>query len=414
MNRTFLSWSVSVLFGLAVGALAGVFVLQALGGGPTRGATETAVTRPASLRTASPAPGATGEGPQAAAPAESSPQDPIAQGRRTAIVTATEKVRGSVVTVFVTERIQRRSLSFDDLLYGPRSEEREGLGSGIVVSRDGYVVTNDHVVGNADRITVQLADGQRFEGVVVDTDPGRDLAVLKIDPPEDIRVAELGGTADIMVGEWVIALGSPFGFDLRDPQPSVSVGVVSAIGRSFVTTSGGVTRYFPSTIQTDAAINPGNSGGPLVNALGEVIGINSFILSQSGGSVGIGFAIPIEEVAKALEQIRSFGRIRRTWVGMGTDDNTWIMVRRYNVADAVGAVVTSLDEGGPAQRAGLRTGAVIISADGEPVQGQRDLEAVLVRKEIGDEVELEYLSYPDHRRRRITLLLEEDPGRSGH
>jgi serine protease Do len=399
MNRTLLSWSLSVVVGLAVGSLGGLVALRAFGG------ERPAATVPA-VSTAGPT-----VTPSAAPYLEPPPplQQGVSNSRRTAIVDATEKVHGSVVTVFVTERI--RSRGFDDPFgfFGPQEYEQQGLGSGIVVSRDGYIVTNDHVVGNADRITVQMADGRRFDGVVVDTDPNHDLAVLKIDPPEDIQAARLGDSMDILVGEWVIALGSPFGFDLRDPQPSVSVGVVSAVGRSFVTTSGGVTRYFPSTIQTDAAINPGNSGGPLVNTLGEVIGINSFIYSQTGGSVGIGFAIPVREVEKALAQIRSYGRIRRAWTGLRSVDNSIWIVMRNRVADRVGAVVSEVEASSPAERAGLKTGAVIISADGQAVRGQQDLEAVLVRKDIDDSVELEYLDYPDGRQRRTTLTVVEDP-----
>ena len=422
MRQSVRSWTISIVAGVIVGSAGGFVALRALSGdsGPEQGA-------PLASRQEIPAGPAAGTAvpeidQRRPAGIEPDPQQSterfessrgVGESRRTAIVVATEKVLDTVVTVYVTERIKRVSTSiFESWFFGPQEQERAGLGSGVIISEDGFILTNDHVVGRADRITVQLADGREFEGVVVDTDPSRDLAVLKIDPPADLPVAELGDSSDIMIGEWVIALGSPFGFyiNVNNPQPSVSVGVVSAAGRSFVMTSGGEVRYFPNTIQTDAAINPGNSGGPLVNGLGQVIGINSFILSQSGGSVGIGFAIPINQAKKALEQIRTYGYIRRPWTGLAIiRTNSPFYVYRNRVKDVAGALVLEITGGSPADKAGLSPGSVIVEARGKPIRSEQDLEEVLVQADIGDTIDIVYYSYPQRRRKESRLILEEEP-----
>jgi len=424
MKRTVMSWFISVAAGLVVGGLGGFLALSlVIGGNATadtageegrgRGGLTPVVSDAASTVEMSADDRATIEAWQQEL--REAVNEIVGDQRRTAIVTATEQVRAAVVTVFVVERGRRRGI-FDDMwadFFGgtiPGQEyENRGLGSGVIVSEDGYVLTNDHVVGGADEITVRLADGREFTGVVIDSDPQQDLAVIKIDPPDDIPVAEMGDSSDIMIGEWIIALGSPFGFLLQDPQPSVSVGVVSAVGRSFMTPGENGTRYFPSTIQTDAAINPGNSGGPLVNVLGEVVGINSFILSQSGGSVGIGFAIPINQAHEALEQIRTVGYIRKAWYGFSTDDNSYGYVARYNVRNERGAVVVRVDDNSQAERLGIKPGSLIVGINGQAVSGVQDLEAVLLMSSIGDTVTLEYYPYGSSRKRTDELTIEERP-----
>ncbi len=421
MKRTFLSWTVSVIAGVIVGGAGGFLALYLLSSGGATAGTQPGGYGAIPTETASPMTGEPGGSDSSSLPAawqqeiRDAVNAVVGDGRRTAIVTATERVRAAVVTVFVTERIRRRGLLdgfFPDFFGGgiPGQEyESRGLGSGVIIATDGYILTNDHVVGSADEITVRLADGREFAGVVVDSDPQQDLAVLKIDPPADIPVAELGDSSDIMIGEWIIALGSPFGFLLQDPQPSVSVGVVSAVGRSFMTPGESGTRYFPSTIQTDAAINPGNSGGPLVNVLGEVVGINSFILSQSGGSVGIGFAIPINQAREALRQIRTFGYIRKAWTGLETDDNSFGYVARYNVQNERGAVVVRVAEDSPAATLGFKPGSLIVSANGRAVHGKEDLEAVLLQAAIGETVTIEYYPYGSSRKRTVELTIGERP-----
>ncbi len=436
MKRTLFSWVISVTAGIIVGGAGGFLALTLVNGGDATadsnpdGGGGAVGTRPGIESVGDPvesANGAAGGGYGTGTSGEryrsaafeqelrNAVNEVLGDQRRTAIVTATERVRPAVVTVFVVERQRRRGI-FDDLwadFFGSQIPgqvyENRGLGSGVIVTDDGYVVTNDHVVGSADEITVRLTDGREFTGVVVDSDPRQDLAVIKIDPPENLPVAELGDSADIMIGEWIIALGSPFGFLLQDPQPSVSVGVVSAVGRSFMTPGENGTRYFPSTIQTDAAINPGNSGGPLVNVLGEVVGINSFILSQSGGSVGIGFAIPINQVHEALDQIRTIGYIRKPWYGFETDDNSYAYVARYNVENERGAVVVRVDDDSNAERLGIKPGSLIVGINGERVEGNQDLEAVLLMTAIGETVSLEYYPYGSSRKRTVELTIEERP-----
>ena len=181
------------------------------------------------------------------------------------------------------------------------------------------------------------------------------------------------------------------------------------MGRSFITTSEGKLRYFPSTIQTDAAINPGNSGGPLVNTLGEVVGINSFIFSQSGGSVGIGFAIPINQAKEALAQIRTFGHIRRAWIGLQTDDNNLYYVRRYGVRNERGILVTDVEQLSPAEEAGFKNGALIVALDGEEMKSNQAFETVMLKAEIGDTMTIEFYPHNSSRKRSTTLTVGEEP-----
>jgi serine protease Do len=418
MKQPIAALSVNILAGIAVGVVGGLLALQVFGGDAS-GSTDS--TPEGGLIPVSDADWGGGP-PGVEDPLTTEEIDPmmlfqeearryineaLGEGRRTAIVNAAEQVRTTVVTVFVEEERPRYRSIFDPWAsYDPGPVR--GLGSGVIISSEGYILTNDHVVGNADKITVRLADGRQLEGVVVDTDPRHDMAVLKIDPPEDIPVARLGDSSDILIGEWVIALGSPFGFELEDPQPSVSVGVVSAVGRSFITRSDGEDRYFPSTIQTDASINPGNSGGPLVNALGEVIGINSFILSQSGGSVGIAFAIPINQVKQALDQIQNYGRIRKAWTGLMTVQNSNSLIyRNPGIKTEPGIVVFEVEADSPALEADIKPGALIVMVNGEEMRSNRDFETLLLKAQIGDVIDIEYYPFRSNRRRSATITVGE-------
>ena len=412
MSRERRAWWVSIAAGLLAGTLAGgvllvvVFKLYPLSRPVPNTPTTLSPAQGPPLSPSLPQPEVTREWLEAELRQLLSAR--LQQGRRTAIVEATEQVCDAVVTLHVTEERSRRSL-IDELLGTPgRIYQTEGIGSGVIASSDGYILTNDHVVGGAAGIRVRLPDNREFEGVVVDRDPGRDLAVIKIDPPSDLPVASFGAAEDVLVGEWVIAIGSPYGFMLKDAQPSVSVGVVSAVGRSFLLPSGGSVRFFPSTIQTDAAINPGNSGGPLVNTLGQVIGINSFILSESGGSVGLGFAIPIEYALEALDQVRTYGYMRRPWSGLTALTNEMRLVAQgvYNV---LGAVVARPVPGGPADQAALREGDLIVRVNDEPIAGARDFEAIVVQSGIGDTLTVDYYPFRSSQLRTTKLVLGEEP-----
>jgi len=314
-------------------------------------------------------------------------QADIAASRANAIVLAARKVSPAVVSVIVT---QTRIVSydpfggfgFDDFFrdFFPRHtyrQEIKSMGSGFIVSAEGLVITNAHVVHNATAIKVTLPDNRQFDAELVSTDNALDLALLKVSG-KNLPVAALGTAADPMIGEWAIAIGNPFGFMMEDAQPTVTVGVISALRRDVKSTgSGGV---YSNMIQTDAAINPGNSGGPLVNALGEVVGINTFIFSHTGGSEGVGFARPIEDIkdfmAEALGRAVTAGRRFETGLGATVADITPPLRGRFQLAHSKGVVVVDVRSGSIADNIGLAPGDVILMVRGKVV---RDAEAFAVQ-----------------------------------
>ena len=314
----------------------------------------------------------------------------IAASRRTAITEAVEAASPAVVSVNVIEVRQVRVRDpFADFFGGVPSrvyeQQVQGLGSGFIVSSDGYIVTNDHVAGNATRITVAFPDGTTLDARLVGSDPETDIALLKVEPPGPLPFLAFDPEHDPAVGEWAIALGNPFGL-FEAAEPTVTVGVVSAIGRDFPAQQG---RTFRDLIQTDAAINSGNSGGPLVNAAGRVMGMNTFIYSQSGGSVGLGFAVPAWRIQRVVEELRATGRVDRAfYTGLNVRPLTDRMVRQLGLADAAGLIVASVDENSPAARAGLRPYDVIVSIAGAPVRTNEDVRQRLVDNRPGDTVEL--------------------------
>jgi S1-C subfamily serine protease len=318
----------------------------------------------------------------------------VEQGRRTALVRAVERVSPAVVGVYAVSKhrvyidptrreFQRRFFPELPQFTDQRVPE---LGSGIVLDRKGYFLTNDHLVGNADEVWVFLRDGRQIPARVVGTDPNYDLAVIYTTPPDSggFSPAPFGDSDSLMVGEWVVAVGNPFGLYLADPTPSVTAGVVSALHRDILLNEGAA--IYKDMIQTDAAINPGNSGGPLVNADGQVIGINTFIFTQSGGSLGIGFAIPIKEALQVSDELIQYGHVRTVWIGISVQDLTAALAKQFDVAGAGGLVVWSLERGSPAERAGLRLGDVIRAIDGVPVRGAQEARRFLFGKREGDVV----------------------------
>src|SRR2546427_4037606 len=256
-------------------------------------------------------PGRDDRGPAAAA-AQSAPssRDPSVS-RRTSIVAAAERVGPSVVTISVVQTRMVQSSPFASDFFEPffrdmmpsyrYREQIPSMGSGFIISSKGYVLTNEHVVHGADKITVILADGRSFTGKVLGSHPQYDVAIVKIEG-DRLPVASLGTSSDLMIGEWAVAIGNPFGFLLNDTQPTVTAGVISATARDIKagSSSGGI---YKNMIQTDAAINPGNSGGPLVNARGDVVGVNTFIFTKSGGSEGIGLAIPLDAAERGVGEL---------------------------------------------------------------------------------------------------------------
>lgn len=357
-----------------------------------------------SLDTAAIASSAPADTPLAAARAERVRlADSLDARRHSAIVEAAARVAPAVVSVNVVRRERRVPRNTWDFFFLPRGSERlvEGMGSGFIASPDGLVITNQHVTAGAEQIVVTTRDGTDYEARLLGEDPLTDIAVVQIEG-RGLPVAATGTSADLVIGEWVVAIGNPFGYLLGNTEPSVSAGVVSAVGRNILP-SGDEGSVYVRMIQTDAAINPGNSGGPLVNALGEVVGVNSFIFSSSGGSVGIGFAIPIERAMRVAEELRRFGAVRRAWAGLdvaGTE-------RLRDWKRTGGLEVTDVAPEGPAERAGIRAGDVLVSASGHPLRTFLDWEAV--KLDVGPGDQLEVTLRRDGRRRRVWLRMEELP-----
>jgi len=310
-------------------------------------------------------------------------QEEIGNSRTTAIVLAAKKVSPAVVSITVIqERIVTAFDPFSDPFWGdffrdffPRrqfKEQIQGLGSGVIVDEEGNIVTNAHVVEGATKIKVTLPDNRQLDGELVDIDRTRDLALIKV-KSKDLPYVSLGKSDDLMIGEWCIAFGNPFGFLLEDAQPSITVGVISALNRT-MKSSQRDGREYKNMIQTDAAINPGNSGGPLVNALGEVIGINTFIFSRSGGSEGIGFAIPINEVKNFIEQAKgnaknivSEDKIEKikTKIGLTVSDNNFTLMKKYNLTTESGVVVVNVEDNSVGGMVGVTAGDIIVSINNQ-------------------------------------------------
>src|SRR4051812_3923293 len=261
---------------------------------------------------------------------------------------------------------------------------QEAAGSGFIVSRDGYILTNDHVVDNSDQVTVRLLDRREFEAKVVGTDPGTDLAVLKIDA-DNLTPAPLGNSEDSRVGEWVLAVGNPLGENLTF---TVTSGIISAKGRSLALPNAN-DRSIQDFIQTDAAINPGNSGGPLVSVGGDVIGVNSAIASETGFYSGYGFAIPIDLAHRVMDQLISGGRVHRVALGITVQEATPNDAAYVGLPDIRGVIVQDFTEKSPAQRAGMEAGDIIISVDGKPVEYVGQLQQQIAFRKPGESVKVE-------------------------
>jgi len=277
----------------------------------------------------------------------------------------------------------------------PRDYETSSLGSGFIIDRNGYILTNNHVVAGADEILVRLSDRRELPAKVVGADKRSDIALLKIDA-HNLPVVKIGDSAKLKVGEWVMAIGSPFGFD-----HSVSAGVVSALGRALPDES-----YIPF-IQTDVAINPGNSGGPLFNLDGQVVGINSQIYSRTGGFMGLSFAIPINVAMNVVEQLKSKGHVTRGWLGVMVQDVTRKLAESFGMSKPTGALVAKVLPHSPAAKAGIEVGDVIVKFNGKPVDYSSDLPPIVGQTRIGRQVPVEVIR--DGKVRTLMVAVGELP-----
>jgi len=302
---------------------------------------------------------------------------------------AVQKTAPAVVNIFTTTLTRREAHPFfsDPLfrrffgeeLSQPRVEKRNNLGSGVIVNENGYIITNHHVIENASEIRVVLRDGRSMAARVVGTDPETDLAVLQA-AGEDFPVAQLGRSQDLQIGDVVLAIGNGFGLG-----QTVTMGIVSALGRQSL----GLTNY-DNFIQTDAAINPGNSGGALINPYGDVIGINTAIYTKSGGSEGVGFAIPAQLVNKVFEQIRDKGRVVRGWIGVTTTQAvTPELAQALGLGDAKGLLIAQILRNGPADKAGIKPGDVIQKVNGIEAKTARVMVDLVADIQPGDDVKIE-------------------------
>ena len=260
---------------------------------------------------------------------------------------------------------------------GPRESESKSLGSGFIISADGYILTNAHVVDDADEVTVKLTDKREFKAKVVGSDKRTDVALIKITASSLPKVT-LGEPAQVKVGEWVVAIGSPFGF-----ESSVTAGIVSAKGRSLPQEN-----YVPF-IQTDVAINPGNSGGPLFNMKGEVIGINSQIYSRTGGFMGLSFAIPIDVAMDVSNQIKAHGKVSRGWLGVGIQEVTKELADSFGLSKPAGALISAVEPGSPAEKAGLEASDVVLKYNGKAVNSSSELPRLVGGTRPGSKVMLQ-------------------------
>lgn len=322
----------------------------------------------------------------------------ISEDRKNAITKAVEKVSPAIVGINVEEVREIRDPFFNDpffrQFFGDAFNQNQvvrGLGSGFIISDDGYILTNDHVAGNATKISVTLTTGETVEAKLVGSDPVSDIALLKIDK-NNLPSVTFGNSDNLIIGEWAIALGNPFGlFEIND-KPTVTVGVVSAVNMK-VSAEGN--RVYKDMVQTDASINSGNSGGPLLNAMGEVIGMNTIIFTggnYSSGSIGVGFAISINRVKKIMDELKSNGKIDRPGnPGFSIQEIDERIAQHFNLKDTKGVFVTQIMRGSSADKAGLKPEDIILEVNGEKVRTRMDIVFAVFDAKKGDTLKMKVL-----------------------
>ena len=333
--------------------------------------------------------------------------------RKTAITYAIDKVSDSVVGINVTQLKRQQVNPFFDPFWGgflpyTRTFKVDNMGSGVLVSPDGYIVTNTHVVDNATEIIITLRGGKSYEAKLIGIDNLTDIALLKVEDI-DLPFADLGDSDSLIVGEWAIALGNPLGlFDINN-QPTATAGIISGIKMDFGLKEAG--HVYQDMIQTDAAINPGNSGGPLVNSFGEVIGINTFIMTgsnHSSGSIGIGFAIPINRVKEIAEDLKKYGKIERSYTtGVHVQGIDPVVQKYFRLPTSEGVIITDVERLSSGEKAGLLIGDVILEVDNVKINSPKDIIRVIDEglHKVGDEIALTVLR--QNRSIDVKLILEE-------
>ena len=333
--------------------------------------------------------------------------DEISKSRETAITRAIEKVGPAVASINVEQHIS--SVSYDPFfgfMYPREIYPMKSSGSGVVISPDGFVMTNHHVIENADKVTVTLSGGDEYEAEIIGSDETSDLALIKLSG-SDFPYAELANSDDLLIGEWVIALGNPFELFSISNKPSASVGIISATNMDFGMQKSG--KVLQDMIQTDAAINPGNSGGPLVNAMGQVIGINTFIFTDYEhfrGSVGIGFAIPINSARRIAEELRMTGEIDRGYsTGLIVQSVTRSISRYLDIPFVKGVIIVEVNQGSPADMTGLEPGDVILTVNGEDVNKPSDIRTVILENDLrsGDKVTLQIFRNGNYKKVKMNI-----------
>jgi len=346
--------------------------------------------------------------------------DSLAFNRHNAITEAVKKVNPTVISVNVTQinkYIQRSPFTADPFfrqffpdLFGDRivKQKVQAIGSGFIISPDGYIVTNEHVVSNATEIVVAMSNGKEYPAKLIGKDHVADIALLKIDK-HHLPTAHFGNSDDLLIGEWAIAIGNPFGLFVNN-KPTVTVGVISAAKRNFSPLEG---RVYEDMIQTDAAINPGNSGGPLCNADGQVIGMNTFIYTggpNNNGSVGVGFAIPSNHIKKIIERLKKRGSgDKDIWIGMYVSDLNGYLARLLNYPYQSGVYVRRIDRRSPAEKAGIKLGDVVTALNGQKIGSVQDAQNVIEVSDlrVGDKLFVDL--WRNGKKLKKTLILTKNP-----
>jgi len=341
------------------------------------------------------------------------------------IADVAEKVIDAVVNISTSQTIEAKGDShstmpqlppgspfeefFDDFFKNRRGgkggdlapHKTNSLGSGFIIDTSGIVVTNNHVIADADEINIIMNDGTKIKADIVGVDKKTDLAVLKFKPPRPLVAVKFGDSDKLRLGDWVVAIGNPFSLG-----GTVTAGIVSAKNRDI--SSG----PYDSYIQTDAAINRGNSGGPLFNLDGDVIGVNTLIISPSGGSIGIGFAVPSKTVAGVVDQLRQFGELRRGWLGVRIQSVTDEIAESLNIKPARGALIAGVDDKGPAKPAGLEPGDVVVTFDGKDIKEPKDLSRIVADTAVGKEVDVVIIRKGQEETHKVTLGRLDDPDKA--